>query len=574
MAVIIAQGLTGSEQPNLQLGELDFHQIRRNLKQYLSGSGVFTDYDFEGSAMASLLDLLSYNASLYGYYANMIANESFLDTAQKEESIKSLIKPLAYLPVSSRSARAEITVNGTDKTITPDDLFLGQGLKWAPSQEYYVNGNTTIELLQGNRREQDSPNQYDSNNPHMKFEVPSDFLDSTSLKVYVDEGSGYNEWKNVDNVVGNITGITGGAKAYFLTTSSNGRYAVYFGDNFIGKKPQNLSNIRMSFMETAGEDGNGVVVFTSGTNGISVTKTEVAGVGGAFQEDIESVRKFAPLNFQTQGRYVTSSDFMVGLRQEQLGVVSNVWGGEENDPPNYGRVYVSAIGEDSSLITETMKNRIVNLMKAKGVVSILPEFVDPVPINILISGNIYFDPTRSPNDVEVVQSRIVNYINTYQRSSFDENFNYSLFTVNLLGIDEGIVGETLDVYLEKEYILDQDDLLTSITLPFNNTLADPGGIPGTVIETPQPIRVNYEGTPIFVYLIDDGYGGIRMYKLDDSSFLQEVGSVNYSTGRVQIDDLNAIESFIIRSRPRSNSIISKGPLVLTTKNGGVEVIST
>ena len=573
MAVIVAQGLTGSEQPNLQLGELDFHQIRRNLKQYLSGSGVFTDYDFEGSAMSSLLDLLSYNASLYGYYANMIANESFLDTSQKEESIKSLIKPLAYLPVSSRSARAEITVNGTDKIINEDDLFLGQGLKWAPSQEYYINGNTTIEIIQGNNRDQ-VIGQYDSTNPHMKFEVPSDFVDTTTLKVYVDEGSGFNEWKNVDNVVGNITGITAGARTFFLTTSSEGRYAVYFGDDFIGKKPQNLSTVRMNFLETAGEDGNGVVVFTSGTNGVSVVNTAVAGVGGAFQEDIESVRKFAPLNFQTQGRYVTSSDFIVGLRQEQLGVVSNVWGGEENDPPNYGRVYVSAIGEDSSLLTETMKNRIINVMKSKGVVSILPEFVDPVPINILISGNVYFDPTRSPNPMDVVQSRITNYINSYQKSSFDENFNYSLFTINLLSIDEGIVGETLDVYIERDYVLGSGDSLTSITLPFNNTLADPGGLPGTVIETPQPIRVNYEGTPIFVYLIDDGYGGIRMYKLDDSSFLQEVGSVNYSNGRVQIDDLNAIESFTIRARPRSNTIISKGPLVLTTKDGGVGVIST
>ena len=166
--------------------------------------------------MSSLLDLLSYNASLYGYYANMIANESFLDTAQKEESIKSLIKPLAYLPVSSRSARAEITVNGTDKIINEDDLFLGQGLKWAPSQEYYINGNTTIEIIQGNNRDQ-VIGQYDSTNPHMKFEVPSDFVDTTTLKVYVDEGSGFNEWKNVDNVVGNITGITAGARTFFLT---------------------------------------------------------------------------------------------------------------------------------------------------------------------------------------------------------------------------------------------------------------------------------------------------------------------------------------------------------------------
>jgi len=576
---IIAQGLTGSAQPNLLMGDLDFHDIRNNLKNYLAGSGVFTDYDFEGSAMSTILDVLAYNTSLYGYYANMIANESFLDTAQKVESIMSLAKSLSYIPNSRRVSTAEITVNGTDKTITEKNMFLGEGLKWSPTREYYVNGDTTIEIFQGYSINHIHPQGYDTNTPFRKYEIPSEFIDTTTLKIFVDEGSGFNEWKGVDNLVGNIAGVTAGQQTYFLTPSSHGKYSIYFGDNIIGKKPQNLSSIKMNFKETSGEDGNGVVKFTSGTDGISVVKTVVGGAGGAFREGIESIRRNAPLNFQTQGRYVTSSDYEVGLKQE-YGISLNVWGGEEDDPPNYGRVYVSAVDSEGSLLTRSMKSRIISSIKEKNVVTILPEFVDPILINVLVEGEIFFNSVESSNTITTIGNRVKKYINSYQILSFDDPFNHPIFTNKLRLVDEGIVGENLSVCLEKIYDFESDiidpnkDGLMSITLPFRNALANPGGIPGTVIETPKPFKVIHDGTTITVYLIDDGFSGIRMYRLDNSSFIKEVGSINYSSGRVQIDNLNAIQNFTIRARPRSSTIIAKGPLVLTTKDGGVQLIPT
>lgn len=564
-------GITG-DSPYIQLGDLEFTDVRKNLRDFLSTSGYFSDYDFEGSALSTLLDLLAYNSSLYGFYANMIANESFLDTAQQEESIYSLVKPLGYLPVSRRGARAQITVNGTATEIKPGDLFTGKGLKWTPSNTYFVDGDVSIEVYQGQYVDTFLGDfDYDVN--HQKFVIPSSFVDTTTLDIYVDEGSGEKKWTNAKNIQGNITGLTGGSEAYFLTTSTDGRYAVYFGDNFVGRKPKGGSNVYAKFYETAGDEGNQAVTFISGVPGIRVIGTEVSGNSGTLAEDMESVRTNAPLYYQTQGRYVTATDHKVGLLQEEAGLVANVWGGEDNDPPNYGRVYVSALGIDGTETTPETQNRIVNIMKEKGVITILPEFVPPNQIDLSIRGNVFFDPTRTGSDSEYVRNQVVQYIDSYLTNDFNINFNFSVFSVGLTLIDDGIVGETLTVYLEKsiEY---EGEPIQSMSISFRNTLADSGGLPGTVIQTPNPfLRIGSNGDPELVYMIDDGYGGIRIYSQGDGAFIEEVGSINYATGRLQIDNLNAIQSFTVEARPRTNTVIALGANLLTTKDGGVELVT-
>ena len=331
------------DRPYIKLGELEFGKLRTNLRDYLSGSGVFTDYDFTGSAMSTLLDLLAYNSTLYGYYANMIANESFLDTAQREESIYSLVKPLSYLPTSKRGARAEVVMNGTG-TVQPGDLVVGGGLKWTPVRSYAVSGDTVVELYQGQQIDT-VIDTYDATIQHQKFEIPSSDVDTNTLRVFVDNGNGQtDEYLNISNLSGNIAGVTGESKVYFLTTSTSGNYAVYFGDDFVGKTPNDQAVIRFRYFETTGAEGNNIASFTSSISGINVVTTIVPGVGGTDRETIESVRTNAPLYYQAQDRFVTAQDYLVGLRQSTAGVLANVWGGEENDPPNYGRVYVSAIG--------------------------------------------------------------------------------------------------------------------------------------------------------------------------------------------------------------------------------------
>jgi hypothetical protein len=219
-----------------------------------------------------------------------------------------------------------------------------------------------------------------------------------------------------------------------------------------------------------------------------------------------------------------------------------------------------------------MKNSAVSLMKAKGVVTILPEFVDPVKIDLSIRGNVFFDPTRTGSDESSVQSTIVTYINSYLYNSFSTSFDFPRFSVGLTQLDNGIVGETLLVYMEKE-IEYSGSPIVSFTVPTRNALADSGGLPGTVIQTPSPFFRMKDGEQQLVYMIDDGYGGLRLYREGTGELVDEVGSVNYDNGNIHVDNLNAIQSFIIEARPKANTVLAVGATLLTTKDGGVELVS-
>ena len=554
------------ERPFIKLGELEFGKLRTDLGNYIQSSGVFNDYDFEGSAMSALIDLLAYNSTLYGYYASMIANESFLDTAQRRESVYSLVKPLSYLPTSRRGARAQVIVTG-EGTVSPGDLFVGNGFKWTPIETYNVSGNTEIELYQG-QSISDLFYSYDRSIPHQKFEIPSSTVDTSTLRVFVDEeGGNPTEFVNVNDYGGSVAGLTGGTKVYFLSTSSSDRYAIYFGDGFFGHRPNDQSLVQLDFYETAGPEGNNVAQFVSNVSGINVVSTVVAGVGGSEIEDLESVRTNAPLFFQTQGRYVTAQDHAVGLRQETNGIIANVWGGEENDPPNYGRIYVSAIGSNGDLVTEGQRENVLSIMKEKGVVTILPTFVDPTEVKILISGNVFFDPTQSPSTIDVVTEKITNFISTYQANAFDTVFNYPRFSVALNDLDSGIVGDTLEVFFQKTI----EEGTISDTIPLRNSLVR-SNLPGVVRST--TFLANVDGNTILVYIFDDGAGIMKMFNSSSGTFIKNVGSVNYDKGFIQLNDIQNTTEFFLNARARSNTVIARGSVILSTAVGDLEVLST
>lgn len=558
-------GVTSGKQPYIKLSELDFYQIKNNLRDFVQGSEVFKDYDFEGSAMSTLMDLLAYNSTLYGYYANMIANESFLDTAQKEDSVFSHAKPLAYLPTSYRGAIATITVNGSG-TISPDGvnagIFQGGGLQWVPRITYNIDGETDIEIYQGRKITDEFVGSFSSDFTHQKFEIESQFVDTTTLKVYVNEGFGNVEYVNVNDFSDNIVGVTAESNVYFLTTSSDGRYAIYFGDDYVGKAPADGAEVFCDYFESAGTDGNGVVTFTSSINGISVTTTNVPGAGGANPESIESVRQNAPLFFQSQGRFVTANDFNSGIRQSNSGIAANVWGGEENDPPNYGRVYVSAVGSGGSQINESQKTDIVALMKEKACVTILPEFVDPIEVDIVLTGSVLWDGTRSASNPTEIANLVTSYIDSYANNEFNYTFNYAQFSVGLNALDAGIIGDTINVFLQKRV----DSNTNALLIPFRNEIFT-GTSTATVVST-ETFNANVNGDIRSVVLFDDD-GILKL--ASGNTILKEVGSVDYRTGRVQLNDIQNIEPFTIRVSVRNNTVVGRGQLLLSTVPDNIEV---
>lgn len=570
--MVALTGYTGSQSPILSLGQLDFAEIKNSLTNYMKASDTFKDYDFEGSALSTVMDLLSYNATLYSFYANMVANESFLDTAAKRESILSLIKPLSYLPSSRRSSRAEVVLTGTGQTIAFGDLFSGGGYQWTPDKEYYVNGSTEITLLQGNRIDRVSGKLFSHNEQHQKFKIQDTSIDTSTLKVFVDEGDGFKQWTHAGDVVGNISGFTSGTSLYFLTGSNDGGYEVYFGDGVLGKLPEHQSQIRFEYLISAGPDGNGVGTFVSRVPDVGVLSTKTASVGGSNRESLASIKTNAPLFFQSQGRAVTSGDYEVLLQQKMgEGIQNIVWGGDENDPPNYGRVYVSAVSSTRQPLVDSQVQEILSTCRDKSMVSVVPEFKDPLLIDIRLSGQLTFDANMSYKTVDGIDDLVTRYTAFYPLRSFNDVFRISDYTSGLLDIDSGIIGENIQLHLSRSYEASETDKVISLTIPFKNAIRDPEGQPGSVVESLAPFRVERDAGVKLVSLYDDGLGNIEMWDMSNDNNLGVIGSVDYSAGRVQINDLRAIEDFTIQVDPLSNSIFSKHNLVLTIKEPDIEI---
>jgi len=563
-----------TDSPVIVLGDLDFNDLKSSLRDYLQNSNVFTDYDFEGSALATLLDLLAYNSTFYSYYANMIANESFLDTALRRDSIGSLVKPLSYVPTSRRGARAEIKVtSSTDKTLRYGDPFFGGGLNWTPVQTYKVNGTRRIEIIQGNRVESyPNPSIVDHGISHQRFKIPHTEIDTTTVKVEVNEGNGWNVWKNVNDVEDNVAGVTAGGKVFFLTSSYDSGYEIYFGDNIVGKAPVHNSEVKFDYVISAGEEGNGVTSFTTGVNGIIVDSTVTASVGGSDPETVESIRKYAPTFFQTQGRAVTRRDYESLLRQDNKGIIAKVWGGEDNDPPQYGRVFITAIGDDGSLLTDKQKEDIITFARNKAVVSILPEFVDPNTIQVVLDGPVWYNLDETTSSVAELEDKVISFIDNFPLSTFDEFFHFATFAGDVLQLDSGIVSESLIVYLRKAVSASTSSPVESLSIRFGNPIAYSGGIPGDIL-TSNEFMALVDGVERGGYLENGGSGIIRHKGTDGQIINDNAGSINIDTGSVQIDGVTFVSNFYIQVLPREKNVTSKIGLILTLINDSVELVS-
>ena len=571
-----------ADSPVISLGKLGFIEIRDSLREYLKSSEVFTDYDFEGSALSTLIDLLSYNSTFYSYYANMVANESFLDTATRSSSLGSLVKPLSYVPVSRRGARAEVNmVNSSDAAVTiryGQGIF-GGGFNWTPTQTYSIQPDTTtrISIIQGNRVEI-PPEQsiVDTSIQHQRFRIPNKEVDTTTLDVYVNEGKGFNKWRAVET--GSIAGVTAGEKVYFLTTSFDGGYEIYFGDGVVGKSPVHNSEISFDYLISAGAKGNGIATFTTSIPDVNVSGTVIASHSGSNDESPESIRTYAPSFFQSQGRAVTSNDFESLLRQERSGIISKIWGGEDNDPPQYGRVFVSAIAEDGQYLTQEQKNDVINFFKSKAVVSILPEFVDPQIINVNLAGEVTIDLRKTSATLEEIVDLVVSFINNYQIGNFNSTFDWNDFYNKLFALDAGFDGEQISVRLSKRINASPSNPKNAITVRFSNPLEQPGIVGDVVWSTPFDCTTDQgvqfcllQSTPegiIELWTYSENAGGNRGVKVDSN-----VGSFNITTGAVQIDGVEFLSNFDIYVRPKSRSVFPRMGIILRLVNGGVEVVA-
>ena len=453
---------------NLNVTELDFADIKNNLKNFLKQQTEFNDYDFEGSGLNVLLDVLAYNTHYNALNAHYSLNESFLDSAQIRGNVVTRAKLLGYTPRSVLSPRATVNIvvtkpnSGTIPTVL--ELTKGTKLNTVVSGEEFqfvvlntqqatLSGSTwtfnDVTIVEGTSRE--LKYRVDNDIENQKFQLSDFDADTSTLRVRVqanEESTAFDVYTKFET----LKGVDSTSKVYYLQENPSGYYEVYFGDGVTGFKPTNNNIVTVDYVTTKGTESNGANLFTMvddiGTFDNIAVSLVAAAAGGAEEETMESIRFNAPLTFISQNRAVTADDYASIIKKEFSNIDSiSTWGGEDNDPPDYGRVYVCIKPLLAETLTTAEKTSITGaILKGKNVVSITPQIVDPNFTYLELDVSFKYNPNltdRSSVDLQsVVRDTITDY-NFNNLNKFDGVFRHSQLTRNIDNSDPAILNTTV-----------------------------------------------------------------------------------------------------------------------------------
>lgn len=481
---------------NIQLASLDFSDIKNNFTNFLKNQDTFKDYNFAGSGLSHLLDVLAYNTQYNAFYLNMVANEMFLDTAVQRSSVVSLAKMLNYTPKSNIAPTATVnvavySVANSTLTLPAYTRFLSKSINGTnysfvttDSKTVQVSANTAmftgIPIKQGIQRNYNFT--YSSTaNPSSKFSIPDPAIDTSTLIVQVQQSSSntsFTVYKNATDV--GYSNISGNTAVYFLQEGLTGNYEIYFGDGIFGKQLDEGNVIKTSFLTTQGTASAGANAFTLMTSVGGYANTRVFPVTPATQgsnkESIESIKFQAPKAYASRGRAVTKADYITILQQNTLGYTFdavNVWGGEENDPPEYGNIFISIKPTGGYTLTDSQKLDIINnIIKPSSVMTVTPKIVSPDYVYFLISSNVLYDPKLTNLSTGQIETIIRNGIKTFCNQNLNK-FNSVFVVGNLINyiqnLNQSIIVADIDLFLQKRFIPALNSS-QSYTLNFGDTL--------------------------------------------------------------------------------------------------------
>lgn len=473
---------------NIQLTSLDFNNLRSNFKNFLKSQDTFKDYNFEGSGLAVLLDVLAYNTQYNAYYLNQVANEMFLDSAIQRASVVSHAKLLNYTPKSAiaPAARVNITienVNDASLTIPAYTPFLSSTINNInytfinpdAYTENTVDGTVTFNnvvikqgVLADFRYTVDG-----TSNPTYTYEIPDDSVDTTTLFVSVQDSISNTSY-SIYNLADEFLSLTGDSEVYFLQESLKGTYEIVFGDGLLGKKLTDGNIINISYLSTEGTSAVGANSFAimdtiGGYPVTSVDSIQSATTGGD-KESVDSIKFQAPKSFASQKRAVSKNDYITAIQQNKLGIAFdavNVWGGEENSPPVYGRVYMSMKPSGSYKLTDTQKTQIVQeVVKPISVLTVTPTIVDPDYTYLKLNINVVYDPKRTVMTSSQIQAGVKAAVQNFADvtlNTFNSTFNSYELLKAIQDYDNSILSSEFDIRMEKKFL---PNLLTPTTYKF------------------------------------------------------------------------------------------------------------
>jgi len=557
---------------NYRLAELDFDDIKVNLKQFLTNyrdadnNLIFKDYDFDASSLSILLDILSYNTHYNAYYANMVANEMFLDSAVKKSSAISLAKHLGYTPLSYRSAKAKLSFVVPNPIDSPPTLTLP---KFSPFTTSINNINysfcnldpVTIKPVNGVYLFSDvsivegSPLSYtyrvDVSGPDERYIIPNLNIDTTTIRVTVQNS--YSDLTTVTYTqAGGLEAVNPLSQVYYLEQNPTGYYEIFFGDDTIGKrlKPGNLVKIEYLISNgTACNVSNNIEQnFSLGITiggvqvGSSILATQNSS-GGNNGDTIEQIKFKAPRFLSSFNRAVTANDYKAIIESNYPLVESiAVWGGEDNVPPKYGKVIISLKPYAGYTINTEIKNRIKqDILQDKKMMTVIPEFVDPNYLYISLDTKVKFDPKNSrynANEIAtLVKAKINDYFST-DLQKFNQSFIYSKLSKNIDLVDSSIIGNITNFKIQKRIAptVGTTNIYTGTNaIQFANPLMS-----GSIISTAFYYRVNTDIKTVYLkdMITTDNTSTLNLYDFyTDSLVSKNIGTVDYMSGILKIPTL-------------------------------------
>ena len=545
----------------LTVTELDFQTIKTSLKNYLAAQSEFTDYDFTGSALNTLLDVLAYNTHYNAVLANLQANEMFIDSAIKRSSVVSLAKMLGYTPRSTTSAKAyvdiavpKVNTAGSQLSIDSTVAFTAtiNGITYTfnvnEEQTATVSGGvftfTDVELVEGNRL----TNTYTitSDLTQGPLVLPVDNIDTTTIEVIVQNSSGdatLTTWNKTTSIVD----ITSTSKVFWIEENLDGKYQIVFGDNIIGKSLTTGNIVTVTYLISKGSAANGAQTFalsgSIGTETVATVTTNTASAGGQEKESIDSVRFNAPKFNATRNRAVTSEDYQ-SLIKANLSKVRevSVWGGEENDPPQYGKVFISVHPNAGSVFTDADKEYLLeNVLRPKSVMSIQHEFVDPDYLYLGFEGVVNYNNRLTSSTSAQMAASVETEIDDYFTSDFgtlDKTFFLYRLTERVKDSSAAIISSVFKMRLQKRLSITINSSYSSTVNML--TAIDPETIYTSKFVTKVGTK-NYSGF-IRDYSDDElqndtGTGTLKFINSVTNLPVATVGTVNYSTGIITINNL-------------------------------------
>jgi len=549
----------------LEVTDLDFDTIKTNLKKFLRQQDQFTDYDFEGSTISSLLDVLAYNTHYNGVYANVLANEMFLDSADMRNSIVSHAKHVGYTPRSATAPYADVNLvvnNATGATLTAAQGTTFTSTVDGVSYNYIVKEDTTttpvdgvytfknLELYEGTL----VTNKYTVNttDANQRFLIKNDMADTTTLLVKV-QNSSTDTTTTTYALSTDLADVSSTSAVYFLEGAEDEQYEVVFGDGVLGKALSTGNIVSLIYIVTNGSDSNGASSFAlsgnvGGFTDVSLT-VNTNSVNGADPESPASIRFNAPKQFATQNRAVTAKDYESKVKTIYSNAKSvQVWGGEDNETPVYGRVYISINPVAGATLTEATKSDIITQLKDFNVASITPVIEDPETTFIQPTVTIRYDAKSTTNTAasikSLVQTAITNF-NTDNLQEFDQVFRHSKFIETVNKADDSILSNITTLKLHKAFTATVSSS-TTYTISFNNALYNPhsghnsdmGGILSS-----SSFKVSGDTTNDY-FLNDDGQGNVRLYYVAGGVNVytnNTQGTIDYTTGKITLNSLHISE---------------------------------